>query len=410
MKIITRILGSAVAVALVAASLPARAAVTYGTPAADSALRFNPYTKTTGSTRSQTPWSQAPVTAAPLASLVRAPALRALERTPVTPGESVVDVVDAPVVFEAPYLSGLKASFVVTINKPATSTVTVKYRTVNGTGRAGIEYGSKTGTITFAPGQYAQTVLVDVLNDDLKVSTNAPGPRTFFLEVYGITGPARIGRDRGLGKIAENGKKQVGITLTNALPVYETGTGLKAVFSVVLNQPSSKTVSVAYTTLDGTAKASQGDYKAVAGTLVFSPGQTTKQVSVPIFNNNSTTTEAIVEAFYLQLSSPVNAILLRKMGTAEIVEYSNGSVQPPSGSTPTVSISPISQTVVEGNTGTKVVNFTVSLSKPSAAVVKVYYSTANNGATSGVDYALTYGTLTFQPGQTTKSLSVNVFG
>jgi hypothetical protein len=76
-----------------------------------------------------------------------------------------------------------------------------------------------------------------------------------------------------------------------------------AVFTVTLSNPSSLTVTVNFATADGTAVA-PGDYSAVSGTLTFTPGQTSRTISVPIIGD--TTTERN-EVFLVNLTFPVNA-------------------------------------------------------------------------------------------------------
>ena len=66
--------------------------------------------------------------------------------------------------------------------------------------------------------------------------------------------------------------------------------------------------------------------------------------------------------------------------------------------------------LTEGNAGTTNANFTVSLSAPSGMNVTVNYATANGTATQPADYTTTSGTLTFTPGQGTKTISVPVVG
>lgn len=51
--------------------------------------------------------------------------------------------------------------------------------------------------------------------------------------------------------------------------------------------------------------------------------------------------------------------------------------------------------------------FTVSLNIPSATPVTVYYTTASGSATAGSDFTPVSGTLTFAPGQTTKTIVVS---
>ena len=72
------------------------------------------------------------------------------------------------------------------------------------------------------------------------------------------------------------------------------------------------------------------------------------------------------------------------------------------------SISISDATVTEGNDGTVNVTFQVSLSAPSSQPVTVTFSTANRTAISGIDYVDTSGSLTFDPGETTKTINVMV--
>jgi hypothetical protein len=65
----------------------------------------------------------------------------------------------------------------------------------------------------------------------------------------------------------------------------------------------------------------------------------------------------------------------------------------------------------EGNSGTTPFTFTVTLSPASAGPVTVKYATANGTALAGSDYAAVPATLlTFAPGQTSKTVTVNVMG
>src|SRR5262249_56751645 len=64
----------------------------------------------------------------------------------------------------------------------------------------------------------------------------------------------------------------------------------------------------------------------------------------------------------------------------------------------------------EGNSGTTPFTFAVTLSAPSSNTVTVNYSTANGTALAGSDYTSASGTVTFAPGQTTQTITVNVTG
>jgi hypothetical protein len=75
----------------------------------------------------------------------------------------------------------------------------------------------------------------------------------------------------------------------------------------------------------------------------------------------------------------------------------------------TVSIDDIS--VVEGNTGTVNLQFTVTLANTSNQTITVNYATANVDALAGVDYVgVVLGTVTFAPGVTTQPVNIVVNG
>lgn len=64
----------------------------------------------------------------------------------------------------------------------------------------------------------------------------------------------------------------------------------------------------------------------------------------------------------------------------------------------------------EGNSGTRAFVFTVELSESSTSPVTVSFSTRNGTAQAGSDYTATSGTLTFAPGEFTKTITVQVIG
>ena len=78
------------------------------------------------------------------------------------PGGPAFSVADA----QANEASGAPLRFRVTLDAPAQSTVSVRYRTANGTAVAGQDYMAAHGALRFAPGDTAKTVEVRVLQDD----------------------------------------------------------------------------------------------------------------------------------------------------------------------------------------------------------------------------------------------------
>lgn len=81
----------------------------------------------------------------------------------------------------------------------------------------------------------------------------------------------------------------------------------------------------------------------------------------------------------------------------------------PAPALPTLSVG--SPKVAEGNTGgTNTLDFVVTLSAASTQTVAVNYATAAGTASEGSDYAKATGTLTFLPGETSKTVKVAVIG
>jgi Calx-beta domain-containing protein len=185
----------------------------------------------------------------------------------------------------------------------------------------------------------------------------------------------------------------------NDVSVAEGNSGTTpAVFTVGLSSASAETVTVGYATADGTATVAANDYLSASGTLTFAPGQTTKTVSVLV--KGDTVNEAD-ETFVVNLSQPVNATISRSQGQATILNND--------GLLPALSINDVS--IAEGNTGTRNAVFTVTLAPSSGQTIIVAYATADGTATvAGNDYQSASGTLTFAPGQTTKTITVVVKG
>jgi chitinase len=173
---------------------------------------------------------------------------------------------------------------------------------------------------------------------------------------------------------------------------------VNAVFEVTLSPVSAQPVTVDYTTTDGTA-VSGSDYTAISGTLTFTPGETSKFITVSV--KGDLIDEGDSETFTVDLSNETNANLADGQGLGTILDDDLA----------VVSISAGPQ-VIEGDAGTTTAVFTVTLSRATAFTVTVDYATADgyNGAEAGSDYEAISGTLTFVPGETIKIITVTIYG
>jgi hypothetical protein len=73
---------------------------------------------------------------------------------------------------------------------------------------------------------------------------------------------------------------------------------------------------------------------------------------------------------------------------------------------PTIAIKDVS--AIEGDSGTTTVSFPVTLSRTSTKVVSVEYTTTDGTATAPSDYRAASGKVTFNPGETSKTIDVAV--
>ena len=104
------------------------------------------------------------------------------------------------------------------------------------------------------------------------------------------------------------------------------------------------------------------------------------------------------------LSEAQGGLLALTLGGKAIYEAFGKVSLPP----PAISITDV--TAPEGQSGTQVFNFVVSLSAPSTQIVSVKYSTAS-GSADPSDYEAMYdATVTFNPGETQKTVPITVIG
>jgi hypothetical protein len=177
--------------------------------------------------------------------------------------------------------------------------------------------------------------------------------------------------------------------------VYE---GSRAEFTLTLSEPTRTAERVIVTTAPGTATYGT-DYFAPASTqILFAPGQTTARFAMSILSEGVSRTEGI-ETFQV-IATPAN----RALGTRSVTVLIDDTLPPPQ-----VSVGDV--TVTEGNSGTTPATFQITLSARYNRPVTVNYATRDVTATAADnDYTPVNGALTFAPGETSKTVSVNVNG
>ena len=284
--------------------------------------------------------------------------------------------------------------FTVTLSAESGKIVTVNFATQNGTAVSGgvapqNDYQHTFGTLTFNPGEVSKTIPVFVNGDTFNEANE-----TFNVNLAGANGAALPSSGGGGSITNDDGEPALSI---NDVTVNEAAGN--AVLTVTLAPASGQTVGVSFATSDGPTPPAHApaDYATTGGAHTFTAGQTTKQITVPIVQDSL---DEQSELFTVTLSEVSNATLSDPTGIVTITDDDN---------VPSLSIADVS--VTEGDATTATASFNVTLSAPSGQPIVVSYATVNVTALAPGDYtAATNQTVTFNPGETSKTIPVAVVG
>ncbi|MBI4490025.1 MAG: hypothetical protein HY694_13130, partial [Deltaproteobacteria bacterium] len=276
--------------------------------------------------------------------------------------------------------------FTVSLSSASPQTVTVNFTTVNDTATSGSDYVANKGTLTFKPGETSKTITIKVNGDTL-----FEPDETLFVNLSNPIN-ATLADGQGKGTIT-NDDPELSLTISDVTVTEGNSGTTNAVFTVSLSAASGQIVTVDFATADGTAKAGS-DYVAKSGTLTIKPGQTEATIVIEV---NGDKMDEPDETFYVNLSKANGAKLQDAQGQATIIDT---DAPPKVAFDQTDSLS--REWVTAANLG-------VSLSAASGKTVTVDYAVTGGTATGGgVDYSLTSGTLIFEPGETSKSIPIDI--
>ncbi len=243
-------------------------------------------------------------------------------------------------------------TFTVSLSAPAGPTgVTFDIATANGTATAGVDYVANSLTAQTIPaGSSTYTFTVLVNGDTLNEPTE-----TFFVNVTNVIN-AIVVDGQGVGTIT-NDDPLPSLSINDVTVVEGNSGTVNAVFTVTLSAASGQTVGVNYATADGTA-TQPADYTSTSGALTFTPGQTTRTITVPVIGE---TVPEANETFFVNLSGATNATIADNQGLGTITNddvpvtvspasLSNGTVAAAYNQTLTASggVSPYTFTVTAG--------------------------------------------------------------
>jgi hypothetical protein len=366
---------------------------------------------------------------------------------PIADGEAIVTIQndDSPPVITIsnatqvePTNGTADAVFMVTLSNAVPQVVTVDFATLNGTAVGDLDYTTTAGTLSFAPGETAKMILVPVLAD-----AETEGTETFTLVLANATNaqlPGGVPAFMATGSIVDPSAAKIVLRLE----ARNAQGDLQSTF-----EPGDE-VRIRAFVRDETA----ADPDAVDGVFQFFSDllYNTALVDVisrpitfgPEYQNQQSgdlTVDGLVDevgasagltptgpgdVFLWEIAFTAQAEGLARFTTdpadnlplhdsalfdpPEAVPFSEiryGSVDVLIGEGPSISIA--DATIDEGSAGgLRPMTFTVSLSTAHLVPVSVNFATENGSAIAPQDYQAASGTVTFMPGETTKTITVNI--
>lgn len=294
-------------------------------------------------------------------------------------------------------------------------TVSVNYAVTAGSATDGSDFSIASGTLTFENNQTSKTFQVDIKND-----TSSEGNETVNLSISSPTNGASLGNPSSATLTILDDESGGGNSSGNSSSSAQSSTssnphGLlnfsalsyavpedKGSITVTISRDggSNGAVNVNYTTANGTGKSGT-DYTATNGTLNFSSGETSKTLAIAISDDSSVDGS---KTFTIALSGQTGGAGLGSQSTTTVTMLDD-ETDDFSTATGSLKFSKATYDVTEGSGKADIIVQRITGNK---GTVSVNYSTVSGTGFSGVDFTSTSGTLTFQPGETSKIISIPV--
>lgn len=176
-------------------------------------------------------------------------------------------------------------------------TVSIEFATDDDTAEAGADYTNTSGTVTFAPGETSKFVTIPIEDDAV-----AEGSESFSIAVGN-----EQGANLGLLRTAIVTILDDDVSDTNALAFSQAEYSVsenqeEANITVVRTGSGQGAASIDYATVLGNTAQRGSDYTAASGTLTFAAGEISKEIVVPILDDEL---PERAEFINLKLSNPV---------------------------------------------------------------------------------------------------------
>ena len=259
------------------------------------------------------------------------------------------------------------------------------------------------GTVTFAAGETAKTVVVAVAGDKF-----AEADEEFTVTLSAPTGAVLGAAAAAIGRIRnDDAYPRVSIAAADAIKAEGNSGSVAFTFDVTRTGNLADASSVAWAVAGyGPAPANAADFVGVtlpAGTVSFAAGETVKRITVAVRGDVD---PEQTESFTVSLSQPFGTTIGTATATGTIRNDDYKS---------TLSIAATSAALPEGNIGRTVFTFFVSRSGATSGEVSVRWAVSGSGAKPAdardfIGGSLPSGLVRFAPGSVRQSVTVNVLG
>ena len=282
-------------------------------------------------------------------------------------------------------------SFTVTLSEPADQHTLVTYSTVNGSAVAGTDFtGATNATVIIPAGATTATITIPVVDNAIVEPPEAFTVVLSAAQLVSSNEALTITDATGAGTILDNDQSGISIADTS---VTEGG-NLVFTVSRTLNSEQSQTVNYAVSL----GSAELGDLSGpLSGTVTFAPGELSKTITVATVGDNIDETN---ETVTVTLTNPQGASPEATPTLGDAV--STGTILDNDQSV----ISIADTSVTEGGN----LVFTVSRTLDSEQSQTVNYAVSLGSAELGDLSGVLSGTVTFAPGELSKTITVATVG
>jgi hypothetical protein len=272
------------------------------------------------------------------------------------------------------------AAVQVTVSQPHGNNVTVNFNTVNGSATAGSDFTAVSGKLTFAKNEMSKVIQIPIRGDRVAESAES------FVVQLSNAKSAQIAKSQGSVSIVDNEPRA---SITSPSVVEGAVGGSVLTFNVSLEQGYDLPVTINYATAADTATVGD-DFVAASGSVTFLPGQTQQPIAVTV--NDDRLFESSETIFVNLTTTNTSVVITNAQGVGTIIDNE-----------PRLYIDSTTQGYYDS-----IMTFYVYLAVPYDEVVTVDFTTWDGSALAYLDYVPNFGTLTFNPGETVQTITVDL--